>query len=140
MDKILRTVALVLLFFLGITGLWGGYELMNDPSGESLKMPMELLENTPFDDYLIPGILLFFGNGALSLLIAVLTIKKVRYHPYLIVFQGTILLVWLTTELIINIDFFFPQTHITYYLVSILLIVVGLRLHRSENKPERTDN
>lgn len=54
---------------------------MNDPSGESLEMPMELLEDTPFDDYLIPGILLFFGNGVLSLLIAGLTIKKVRCHP-----------------------------------------------------------
>ncbi len=133
--KTLRMLALTLLFFLGITGLWGGYELMKHPSGDSLEMPMELLENTPFDDYLIPGILLFFGNGALSLIIAGLTIKKVRHYPYLIVFQGTILLIWLTTELIMNIDFFFPQTHIAYYLVSILLIIVGRRLHRSETIP-----
>lgn len=128
--KVLSVFALCLLLFLGMTGLWGGYELMSDPSGESLKMPIEFLENTAFDDYLIPGIMLFFGNGVLSIVIAVLTIRKVKYYSLLIVFQGTLLVIWLTAELIINIDFFYPPTHSTYYVIGFLLVFLGWLLSR----------
>lgn len=47
----------------GLSGLLGGYMLITDPSGEDLGLNPELLQNLPFRNYLIPGIILFFLIG-----------------------------------------------------------------------------
>jgi hypothetical protein len=80
---------------------------------------------------LILGILLLIINGIPALLIAFLALFKVKYYAYLIVIQGIILLLWLTAELIININLFYPLTHITYYLIGSALIFLGLKLRKS---------
>lgn len=131
MTKTWRLWALILMFFLGISALFGSYYLITDPTGESLQMPPGLLNSTPFENYLIPGILLLIINGIPALLIAFLTLFKVKYYAYLIVIQGIILLIWLTAELIININLFYPLTHITYYLIGSALIFLGLKLRKS---------
>lgn len=131
-------MAIVLLIFLGLTGIWGGYELISNPSGTSLKMPLELLEGTPFKDYRIPGILLFLGNGVLGLVVAAFSWKGVRGYPNWIVLQGGILLLWLTAELVFNPAFFFPQTHLTYYAIGLVLVIAGLKLSRIDGKQGET--
>jgi len=131
MTKTWRLWALILLFFLGISALFGGYYLITDPTGESLQMPPGLLISTSFENYLILGILLLIINGIPALLIAFLALFKVKYYAYLIVIQGIILLLWLTAELIININLFYPLTHITYYLIGSALIFLGLKLRKS---------
>jgi hypothetical protein len=53
-------VLMVLLLFLGVSAIYGGYNLIVDPLGGQLQMPLGWIENTPFHNYLIPGVLLFF--------------------------------------------------------------------------------
>jgi len=131
MTKTWRLWTLILLFFLGISAIFGSYFLITDPTGESLQMPPGLLIPTPFENYLIPGILLLIINGIPALLVAFFTLFKVKYYSYLIVIQGIILIIWLTAELIININLFYPLTHITYYLIGSALIFLGLKLRKS---------
>lgn len=120
-----------MLIFLGISAIFGGAGLMSDPSGEALRMPLEFLENTPFRDFLIPGIILFTFNGILSLTFAVLTILKVKGYAWFIIFEGCVLTIWLTVQ-IIMIRQFYPPLHIPYYLVGLLLILTGSLLARKE--------
>ena len=123
--KSLRILILCLLLFLGLSGLYGGYKLMTDPTGGSLKMPLQLIEETPFQDYLIPGIILFSGIGILSIVIAILVLYKVKSYPIYIMGQGVVLIIWLTTELLMNIEFLFPPLHIPYYITGIFLVILG---------------
>jgi len=60
-----------------------------------------------------------------------LRIKKIANNECFIIFQGGILFLWLTAELIINIGFYFPATHISYYILAILLMGIGLKLRKS---------
>ncbi|MEZ4621512.1 MAG: hypothetical protein R2867_39255 [Caldilineaceae bacterium] len=53
----------ILQVFIGIGAVAGGLGLALDPSGASLGTPLELLEETPFTTFLIPGIVLFTVNG-----------------------------------------------------------------------------
>ena len=107
---------------------------MTDPSGQSIGLPIEFLKKTPFDNFLIPGIILFFANGVLSLVTAILVIKKIKDYPWLIIFQGLILSGWLTMQLIFNFAFFYPVMHLTCYAVGLMLILIGnqLRLYESD--------
>ncbi|MCF8245041.1 MAG: hypothetical protein K9J37_11315 [Saprospiraceae bacterium] len=54
-----------LLFFNAIGAYYGSYMLISDPSGSKIKMPIEMLQGTPFSDYLIPGFILLLVNGIL---------------------------------------------------------------------------
>ena len=128
-----KITALVLLFFLGVSALFGGYMLVSDPSGKSLGMPLELLKGTPFIDYLIPGLILFLLIGVSSIIIAFLNIKSTKSFPLFISLQGGILIIWLTVQLILNNDFFFPDLHVPYYVIGALLVGLGWRLNNLEN-------
>lgn len=136
MTRTWRLWALILLFFLGLSAISGSYYLITVPTGESLQMPTGLLDSTPFQNYLIPGILLLIINGIPALIIAFLTLIKAKYYAYFIVIQGFVLVIWLTAELMININLFYPLTHITYYLIGIALIFLGLKLR---NTPENAN-
>ncbi|WP_336035607.1 hypothetical protein [Halobacterium yunchengense] len=66
------TVSLYLLgaLGLGVTALFGGGALLVDPTGESLRLPLEWLDGTPFSDYAVPGLVLFGVLGVGSFAVA----------------------------------------------------------------------
>jgi hypothetical protein len=119
-----RTIALVLLFFLGISALISGIFMVTGPSGTGMGLPLELLDHTPFEDFLIPGILLALFMGILSLIIAILVLKNHRLQAWMIMFQGAVLAIWLSAEIIMHV--FYALLTLPYYLVAILLLGCGL--------------
>ena len=125
MLSILRIFLLILLFFIAINAFYGGWLLISDPSGEAIQIPVELLDGTPFDDYLIPGIILLLVNGILGLVVAFMIIFRNILYPRFLILQGIVLIVWLTVELILNIDFFAAILHIPLYTIAVIFIVVG---------------
>jgi len=61
---------------LGIGAVFGGLVLVIDPSGDLIKMPITLLENSPFNNFFIPGIILLVILGILPLIISYALITK----------------------------------------------------------------
>ncbi len=121
----MRTTAIILLALLGVSAVFGGWALTSSPTGDAIQLPIELLQGTPFDNYLIPGILLLVFNGFLSLSILWLTVKKRGNYPVWIIFQGAVLLIWLSVQLFMNADFYYPLLHVPYFGIALLLMVVG---------------
>ena len=126
---IARKTAIVLLFFLGITALLGSLPMILDPSGESMQLPPEILEGTPFETFRIPALLLGVFNGLMSLVLAVLVIRKVKPQAWLVMLQGCTLITWLTAEVLM--DLFFAALTLPYYVVGILLLISGILMRRS---------
>ena len=86
--------------FNGFSGVLGGVMLVKDPTGESLFMKLEWLTGTPFNDFLIPGIILLAFNGMGNLVGVIVTIaKKARRAEYAMVF-GMIMMIWIITQVI----------------------------------------
>ena len=127
MEKSIRITAIVLLFFNGISATFGGGSLIYDPSGKFLRLPLDLLDNSGFRNFLIPGIILFSINGLFNLLVGIFGIRKNKLFPKLAIICGLLLTIWLTVQILIIKDFFAPL-HIPYYLVGIALIVLGFKL------------
>jgi hypothetical protein len=46
----------LLLVFTGIGGIYGGYALVTAPDGSKMMMSTEILANSPFRTFLVPGI------------------------------------------------------------------------------------
>lgn len=89
---------IVFEFFNGLSGLAGGFGLIGDPTSASLGMKLEWLNGTPFSNYLIPGIVLFIINGIGNTTAAIMSIKKTRYFDYLGTLMGTIMMIWIISQ------------------------------------------
>jgi hypothetical protein len=126
-----RTVSMVLLFFLGLSALPAAIVILSDPSGINIGMPLDLLDHTPFQDFLIPAILLGLFNGVMSLLFAILVLRKHPLQSWMILFQGATLAVWLTVEVFMKIYYTFLT--LPYYVVAILLLACGIRMRLTES-------
>lgn len=88
----------VLQAFIGVGAVAGGLELALDPSGARLGTPLELLENTPFASFLIPGVVLFLVNGVGSLTGAVMSFVRHRYAGHAAMGLGGFLIAWILIQ------------------------------------------
>ena len=91
-----------------------------------MHMPIENLEHSPFKDYLLPGIILLVFNGLFSLVIFLLTLLKYRNFPVLVIFQGGILTIWITVQVIMLQSF--HALHAIFGGIGIILIISGILL------------
>ena len=78
-SKAARNILIILLAFLGLGAIFGGGVLIISPSGKLFRMPITVLHNSPFNDFLIPGIILFCILGIAPVGTAVALIKKPQY-------------------------------------------------------------
>ena len=134
--KLYRLLAIALLFFLGFWALIGSSALLADPTGTLLQIPLEYLKDSSFEDYLIPAIVLLLTIGISSILIATTVIRKIKNYPFFIMIQGTLLLFWLTAQLLLNMDFYTPYLHIPFYLIGILLLSLGFIIKEENGQKE----
>ena len=115
-NKTIEIYILILaVAFEAMGAIYGGINLMNDPSGDSIQLPITLLEGTIFSSYLIPGIILFLLLGFFPLflifplifkpewpIINSLNIYK-NYHwawTYTL-YTSIILIIWINVQMMI---------------------------------------
>lgn len=121
------------LLFQGVSGLFGGAALILDPDGGILQLPVEMLQGSPFHDFLIPGIILFGVLGIFPLIVS-LGFRKNRYLSWLLsLLVGVALLVWIGVEILIIGYHSQPPLQLIYGLLGILIVFLtllpGLRRH-----------
>lgn len=74
-----RNILLLLLALLGIGAIFGGFVLIFSPSGELFGMPLSMLDNSPFGNFLLPGIILFSVLGVMPIWIVWALIRRPEY-------------------------------------------------------------
>ena len=92
-------LALVLEIFLGVGALFGGGMLILAPDGHLLGMTTRTLMGTPFDSYMVPGILLFTCVGVGPTIAALLTALRRSVAPVAAIAVGLTLIGWITVEM-----------------------------------------
>ena len=123
MKTLLNILATLILLFNGIGAIYGGWLLIINPDGSSLQLPLDLLKHSPFNDYLIPGIILFTANGLFSFFVLLGLIFKFRSYAYLLIAQGIILLGWITIQVLLVRTFYYLQ--LIFFIIGIVLIGIG---------------
>lgn len=129
MKKSSRIIAVSILFFNALGAIFGGVGLILDPTGELMQMPIEFLKDSPFQNYLIPGIILLVVNGFFNGLVGVLGIMKKSLFPILTFLCGLLLVIWLSFQILIIKAFSVPM-HTPYYAIGLSLIIFGLVLRK----------
>lgn len=129
MTTSLKIIAALLLLFNGIGAIYGGSNLIIYPNGSSIQLSPHWLENTPFVNYFIPGIILFITNGLFSIFVLVNMLLNRKRYPLLIMAQGAILFGWIFIQ--INL---IQTVYYLHYLmggIGLILILLGWLLYRN---------
>ena len=128
MKTLLNIFASFLLLFNGTGALYGGWNLITHPDGSSLQLPLQLLNHTPFDDYFIPGVILFIANGLFSIFVFGMILLQTKTYEWLIVTQGIILSGWIFIQIILihTVNFL----HVLLGLTGVSMIASGILLKR----------
>jgi hypothetical protein len=136
---IARNTLLFLLGFLGVGALGGGFVLMVSPSGKLLGgLPTTMLQNSPFPDFFVPGMILFtlLGLGPCLLVLALIKKPSSRFLQFLNVFRDMhwawgftvytafALIIWIQVELVYAQSVHWLQT--AYMLYSIPVLIMAL--------------
>ena len=96
-QKTLRRVAIGLHWFVGVGAMAGGFAAITNPSAP-MGMSADALKNSPFHDFLIPGIILFALLGLGNVACAALFHRKTGLRWYASGVLGGILVVWIVVQ------------------------------------------
>ena len=119
-------ILFILMAFQGLSGFVGGYGLIKDPTGGLLKLPLSLLHNSPFDDYLIPGLILLIILGYFPLVIA-FGLWKQKYVAWIgSLITGVSLLIWNGTQVFFIGYLSEPPLQFLYGILALLVLSVAL--------------
>lgn len=131
--KHLHLASVTLLIILGIAALFSGAVFIYDPTGRTLKMPISALDHSPFTNYLVPGIILFAVIGISSVIITVLTVKKIRYYELFIAYKGLILVAFIVAQF-----YLIEGTHplqAVMLIYGFVIFALGLILYKKNFQP-----
>lgn len=101
--KLFRIIFIALLIFTGVTAIGGGIVLITDPTGQKMQFPDEAhmaIQNSIFRSFLVPGLCLALLIGIAAIVTAFLAIKRSKFYPLGLIYEGTALLIWLSIQLI----------------------------------------
>ena len=103
-----------------------GIAMIMNPSGSDLGMTEEMLVNSPFSNFLIPGIFLLGVNGLGSLIGALASFSRHRFTGKIAIVLGVFLILWITIQ-VYWLDGI-HWLHILYYCLGVVELALGLIL------------
>lgn len=112
----LKTIQIIICFLVSAAALWGGVNLIIDPTGASIHLEQYLHKVTFVESYLFLGFLLIILNGFTQFASAWLLLTDNNYAALIVVFSGGVLLIWTSVKLF----------YIGWFLFSILTFVISL--------------
>ncbi|OQX76861.1 MAG: hypothetical protein B6D64_09180 [Bacteroidetes bacterium 4484_276] len=106
--------------------------LVLGPDGSNLGIPVEILSETPFLTFLVPGIVLLIVNGFGSLAGAAASFTRNRYAGEMAIALGIFLVVWIMLQVYWFATFYW--LHGLYLVIGILELVLGWLLLKGLRK------
>lgn len=94
-----------------------------------MNIPLALLKNLPFNNYLIPGLILLVFNGVGNVLAGIITFLRTRYTGNLAIFFGVFLILYIAIEVwFIGLHNFSQPL---YFILGVVELIFGFKLSKS---------
>ena len=123
----------ILQLFIGLGAVGGGLGLVLEPSGANLGMPLEMLNHSPFSDFLVPGLVLLIVNGFGSIAGSVSSFNLFRYTAEIALALGAFLVAWILFQ--VYWIHSFHWLHALYLSLGIIEFALGWLLRKASRVP-----
>ena len=114
------------LLFQGLSGIAGGSALLADPTGALIHLPAAWLEGSPFQDYLIPGVILLVVLGVVPLIVLYGLWKRRAWGGPAALLVGLALVVWIAVEILVIGYHAQPPLQFIYGLVGLAILALAV--------------
>jgi hypothetical protein len=115
--KVIYALSLFLHGFVGIGAVAGGLAAITNPQSP-LGVPLDLLKDSPFSSYLIPGIILFSIIGLGNIVSAISTYFKWKYMEYISCIFSAALVIWIVVQCIMLSAVAF--LHVLFFIIGLI--------------------
>lgn len=121
--KIIYRILFVLHLFVGIGALMGGLAAITNPQ-EPLGASVEYLKNSPFTNYLIPGIILFTVIGIGNIVSAFTFRFKSKFQGYISSVFSWALVIWIVVQCIMLNDV--VALHVIFFIIGLIEALLSM--------------
>jgi hypothetical protein len=111
--------------FVGIGAIAGGLAAITNPY-EPLGMPVDPLKNSPFSNYLIPGIILFTVIGLGNIFSALIFRFKLKIQGYISSVFSFALVIWIIVQCIILNSIVF--LHVLFMVIGVIQAILSISI------------
>lgn len=116
----------ILVSFIAITSTFSGLMMMRDPSGDTLNLPVQLLQPTPFRNYFVPGILLAGVVGLVNIAAVYANIMRSSTRYNWSILGGIAITGWIVVQMILIQSMHW--LHFIYLCAGLLIILIAYQL------------
>lgn len=121
--KVLYRILFFLHSLVGVGAMAGGMAAILNPQ-KPLGMSVEALKNSPFDNYLIPGIILFAIIGLGNIIGAAAVCFKSKFQGYISGILGGALVIWIVVQCImLNVVIFL---HVLFFSIGFVQAALSI--------------
>ena len=120
--KVVRRLLLGLHSFVGIGALAGGLAAITDPY-EPMGVTVEALKYSPFNNFLVPGIILFTIIGIGNILSAIALGKNFKFQAYISSIFSWALVIWIVVQCIMLWDI--VPLHIIFFVIGLVEAILS---------------
>lgn len=121
--KIINRLLLILHGFVGLGAMGGGMMAILNPNGPG-GMAVDILKNSPFNNFLIPGIILFAVIGLGNIFSAITILLKSRYQGYISSVFGWALVIWIIVQCIMLQMVIY--LHIIFFIIGLVQATLAM--------------
>ncbi len=121
MKKVYR-ILIFLHVFVGVGALGGGYAGISNPNGP-FGIPVEVLKNSPFDNFFIPGIILFTIIGLGNLLSSVMFLFKTNLKIYISFVFSCALPIFIIVQCIMLRSV--VSLHVIFFIIGVIQVLLS---------------
>lgn len=120
--KVARRSLFILHAFVGIGALAGGLAAITNPE-EPLGVTVDALKNSPFENFLIPGIILFTIIGLGNILSATTLALNSKFQGYISSVFSWALVIWIVVQCIMLEDI--VPLHIIFFIIGLVEAIIS---------------
>ena len=125
-EKKISVVLGVIQSIVALSAIPAGLLMIIQPDGSKLGIPMEMLDASPFSDFLIPGLFLFLVNGLAQGFAVLSSFKQYEFYRTLGFILGIALVLWIMIQVYFINPVHFLQ--VIYFIIGIAEVVLSLYL------------
>lgn len=118
-----RKLAIVLHMFIGIGAIAGGLAAVINPQSP-LGISTEMLRNSPFENYFIPGIFLLSVIGIGNIFAAIAWLVNLNHQGYITCSMGSVLIAWILIQCYML--WTIAALHVLFFGFGVLQLWIGI--------------
>ena len=123
---ILNRTVILLEAMAAISSLAGGITLVSKPDGSFMGFKTSLLDGTPFDNFLVPGLILTFIVGGSAALGTIAGISQNAWARAAWVMSGSVFAIWIIVQIaMVGLISWLQPTMLGLGLSILVLVYIG---------------